>query len=139
MSWSGYCITMALLSSGYYVAVIIWYYRSEIQLLLKRQIPIPEIYFKEKLEKEIAAGDPELYPVVHLLMGELRHLIELATVERYAKIDLIQRLQSCLNSHKNLLDTPFRKAINIFLKEESSKQCAIILSEEDLGVLWDEG
>jgi hypothetical protein len=139
ISWSGYCITLALLSSVYYIAVIIWYYRLEIQLLLKGQIPVPEIYFKEKLEKEIAASDPDLCPVVHLLMGELRQLIEMATVERYAKIDLIQRLQLCLNSHKNLLDTPFRKAINTFLKEESSKQCAIILSEEDLGVLWNEG
>ena len=136
ISWATYIFVAALTLLVYYVVVILLYYRPGIQQLFQGRNATSELFSFKKQEQQIAESDPELYPVVHLLMGELRQLIENLAQNSVLKEALIYDLHDKLSIHCNLTNTAFQPAINQFLKEECIKQCAIILEEEDLGELW---
>jgi len=136
INWATYIFVAALTILVYYVVVILLYYRPEIQQLFQGKNAAPELFSFKNTEQQIADSDPELYPVVHLLMGELRHIIENKAQSSVSKEALIFEIHNRLSSHPNLSTTAFQPAINLFLKEECIRQCDINLDEEDLGELW---
>ena len=136
ISWSSYLTVAALLVTGYYIVVMLVYFRMEMRQRLKRRISAPKSFSKQILEQQIAASDPELFPEVHLLMTDLCRIIKQACVEKQEKDQLWNSFQIKLVNYQKLSGTAFQERINKYVEEECIKQCAIYFSEEEMNALW---
>ena len=136
ISWGSYLTVVALLVTGYYIVVMLLYFRMEMQQLLKGRITAPESFSKQILEQEIASSDPELFPEVHLLMTDLCRVIKQACVDKHEKDQLWNTFQIKLVNYQKLSGTAFQERINKYVEEECIKQCAIYFSEEEMNALW---
>ncbi|MEO6729816.1 MAG: hypothetical protein ABIN01_01270 [Ferruginibacter sp.] len=136
ISWAGYVKSIALIILVYYTTVFILYYRVEILRLISKKRLVSIQGHAVNTGDQIAASDPELFPVVHLLMGELQQLLHQTALLSNSKPVLVDQLEKILTSHQGLAHTAFIPAINKFLIEESSKQCFIHFSEEEVSALW---
>ena len=136
ISWENYFLFLTLTLIAYYAFILLLFYKIEIMQFIKGSKFEQESPYSKYPEQLIEESDQDLFPVVHILMGELHHLIEFARSQKKSKEEILISFKSKLVSYPDLHGTPFHHAINKFLKAECIKQCSILFSEEELGVLW---
>lgn len=155
ISWTDYLMVMLLLLVIYYVLIGFRYYFNDLKKLAANLIPTA---FGSKLEnpessnfddttkafKQMTAEGPDagttedtLLEVEHLIM-KLKEIIENASIQNTAKNKFKENLKSILNQYPEIKNSPFQSAVNELIISECTKHDSIILSENEVVMLWNE-
>ena len=137
ISWISYLISVSLLLVIYYLVVLLYYFRSELLQLARpgdrKAVSVEE----EEIDRAVANSNPDLFPVVHVLMDKVGNAFGLIQTDKRSKEEMLGILSNIISQEHELKDTPFRYAISNFLREQALKQCAVLLSDDDLRRVWD--
>ena len=165
--WKDYAIVISILTAGYYLFVILKFYWSEIQSILKsRKHPISKaateqtdlddpdpphlseqsrkdgVYPNDENDHEGSNKHPaereEIFSQLQNLATRLKLDISEAYEKAYNKADLILLLQMSIKEYPALCGPPFRFAIDNLIDTECEKYGSIHLGEDDKVKLWNQ-
>lgn len=153
ISWSTYFEIIGLILIAYYAIIAIVFYRRDFEFILthrstfQQPIAIPQVKeFDHEVHQSKTAVTQEnidlFFPdannfsaVAESLIDELK-AFTLSSGTDYNKVELINALQKLLKRYFVLKESPFQTYINIVIANECENNCSIVLSEEELSVLW---
>jgi len=158
ISWTNYIIVVILLLVIYYVFIAIRFYSGELQNLLagRRKLQLHPVHDELSSEPdnniEYEQVQPELFSAqnsfvetpddtfqeVEHLIGRLKDAIEEASSKKYIKEEFSLHLQLILKEYPALKNSPFQSAINELIMSECAKHGSIMLSEDEIVMLWNE-
>lgn len=144
ISWAGYAYAIGIIIGIYYLLIILFFFRNEVQNLFvhqKNTVLLPgekSIYSGqnntseagEQLAENKADNDTQ-----ELLLS-LQSLIKKAGALKYPKEELLLSLQLKLQHYPALKASRLKYSINIFIKEECQNNCSIHLADDEVKVLW---
>lgn len=137
ISWHDFLVTMAWLLAGWYCVGAWMYYRKELEYILfkswKRLTRIESHHSPGDKNKDQVGGSIVRAQQLQL---EISSLLQKAKSAQFPKEELLMALQSSLRRYPELAQPGFRVAINHYIEQESEKQSATPLSEEELRLLW---
>jgi hypothetical protein len=144
ISWKEFIEVLLVLSAGYYLVILVLYYRKDIGSLVKGQ----------RLGKSLSTGTPgtkaldsrwtgdpggKICPEFLLtenMVAELRGRIKKAKDDGVETADLLKAIAHVLRHHVELRNTPYGKAINKFIIRECSSNHSVRLDEHEAMRLW---
>lgn len=154
--WTDYTIALSALLTGYYLFVMIKFYRSDLKSLIG-SIDRPSVIVAgpEALQQKAVASlnessseldslQPEaLIPFKQLLSerleeltGHLKELIMEAHQKRYSSQDLMILLQMTLREYPTITGSPFQRMINNLIDSECAKYGSMHLNAQDKVMIW---
>ena len=137
ISWHEFLVTMAWLLAGWYAVVGWMYYKKELEyVLFKSWNRLTRIESQHSLgdkSKEQTSGNIVRAQQLQL---EISGILLKAKRAQFPKEELLMALQSSLRRYPELAQPGFRVAINHYIEQESEKQSATPLSEDELRLLW---
>jgi|GEM_PF-1526775 len=165
--WKDYAIVISIITAGYYLFVILKFYRFEIQAMLKNhkraiskaateQTDLDEpdppwlsdhptddwVYANDEKEENDSSKDSpereEMFGQLENLAARLKVDIGEAHKKQYRKADLILLLQMTIKEYPALLGPPFRFAIDNLIDTECEKYGSIHLGVDDKVKLWNQ-
>ena len=77
-----------------------------------------------------------LFPMVHELLADLNQIFHDAEEQGYPKEELCFSIQKTLKQYKQLDQSAFQGSINNHITDESKNKCSILLSEDEVKMLW---
>jgi hypothetical protein len=150
VSWSAFLQTIIILTVSYYSAVLFIFYRTD---LIRWFLEFRNIKSKTVLQNAAAVTVEEprtnnpvdkkqneniLPSSMHELMEDLKIVFAEASGDRIKKPELLLKLKKKVKEYPQIKGTDFETAINRLIESESKERCEIILSTQELNVLWKE-
>jgi hypothetical protein len=149
VSWSGFLQAILILSAIYYSAVLILFYRNDLiawfnnfgsakskTVLQKNTSSDVDETSTKDIHKKPDEKEIILQSQVHDLMEELKIIFIEATGDKIKKPELLLKIQKKLKEYPQIKGSGFDAEVNHQIEFESNEQCEIILSDEELNMLW---
>lgn len=139
ITWSDYVFACILILSGYYLAIIVLFYRQEI-IRFGHAVGFSEEGKKIKKSngEGIDAREEEMYHSLQELADGLRQSMQLALRRQYTKEQLAAELREQLSIKKELQSSSYKTAINNLIQTETKRINSISYSEQEVESLWTE-
>ena len=144
ISWASYAYAIGIILGIYYLFIILFFFRNELQNLF--------VYQKNTV---VLTGEKSIYSIqnnsseageqfaekkadseTQELLLSLQSLIKKAGALKYPKEELLLSLQLKLQHYPALKARRLKDSINIFIKEECQNNCSIHLEDDEVKVLW---
>lgn len=125
ISWPQYFYLVALLILIYYMVLWAQFLKSGLPFFGRNSQPRP-------LSPVGKAGDKNQKENASNVIREIESLF----TGKHSANELLYALQSVLKKYHHREDPGFREIINAFIVSESEKKCSILLSEDDLKMVW---
>ncbi len=110
ISWISYLILISLVLLVYYLVVLLYYYKAELLQLTMPGNRKGMSGDSANISRAVVNSDPDLFPVVHVLMGKLGNIIYLLKNEYKSKEQMLEMPGNILAQKPGLTDTPFQSA-----------------------------
>ena len=144
ISWASYAYAIGILLSIYYLFIILFFFRNEVQNLFvhqKNTVLLPgekSIYSSQNNTSEAGEhfAENKADSDTQELLLSLQSLIKKAGALKYPKEELLLSLQLKLQHYPALKASRLKNSINIFIKEECKNNCSIHLADDEVKVLW---
>jgi hypothetical protein len=155
ISWSAFLQTIIILSVIYYSWLLLTFYRNDLikwfsnfskvkskPVLQTATIPEaqrPMSYNEMTVataESSLQEKENILRSSVHDLMEDLKIIFIEAAGDKTKKPELMLKIQKKLKEYPQIKGTAFETEITRLIEFESNEQCEIILSDEELNMLW---
>lgn len=157
ISWQSYWLTLALLLAGYYLTIILLYYRSDFSVLLHRKsdtrTPTDLTPFPTESGVPTLESQPSLFEndapaeferpqagteehVVYSCMDELTAFFGAAKRRKWVKEELMQALQGILRKYPALKTSSYKASLSNVIITECEHNCSLHLSVEDVDHVW---
>lgn len=132
ISWTQYCIVVAIAVVLYFIVIAILYYKKDIAKLFGRRENEETFAFSpvSSLEK----ADP--LAAVHELVASLGELIRDAAGTKQAQPELFYAMKQLVKNYPMIGGTDFGPKINTYILEELERYGTHTLSDEELVQLW---
>lgn len=160
ISWTNYIIVIILILAIYYLFIGIRFYYHELKNFVgKRKFQLhpahnelshgpgnmdnngeDERVHSEPLQAQNSFGgtpDDAFQEVEHLI-GRLKEVIEEASRKKYIKQEFLQYLKLILKEYPEIKNSPFQPAINELIISECERYGSIMLSENEVVMLWND-
>jgi hypothetical protein len=146
ISWQGYWTCIALLLGGYYLAVILLYYRNEVKVLFRSKslnpypAPVPKITHSFK-----DAGTAPEFPaplensdefIFNTCMDELNAFFEEAKKSKTIKEELLYALQRILQKYPSIKSSQYKESFEKIIVSQCKHICSVHLNERDVACIW---
>jgi hypothetical protein len=148
ITWSSFLILLALIIIGYYLYVLIVYYRKDIFSVRSTN--------KKSFEQTTRSGNSiknktiqrEILPVtekpadesftlVHELLEDLKDLFLKASRTKMVKEELLQAIRTKLKTYPGIGETELQEDIKTHIVMEAKDQCGLEISPVDMKQIWD--
>lgn len=146
ISWTSYITVSFLLLLFYYSFVVLAFYRKDIMNRLKAgkapgSLASPDsVLFSESTEQK---GDNKLDAAsaapMHSLVDELQAYINQAGQQGIEKSELTSSVKELLQKYPGIKGSIFQPGITNLIAVLAEDKCAIHLSADELGGLWETG
>lgn len=157
ISWVQFGSFLLVANSGYYLYVLVRYYRAEItsffsgkgrvQKALKKsgapEAPQGGASKVESVQPGLFGGGlaqpdpaPTLFMVMEKVIVLLKGVVSKGVAEGISREDLLGQLSDVLAKYGQLKGTPYQDGINNFLTRTCSSNFSLLLGEDELDVLW---
>lgn len=157
ISWQGYWITLALLSSIYYAAILLLFFREDLKAWLHKksnrvwqtapatqgpephasQTPVQPSLFGEDIAADFQAppaGSEEHR--VYACMDELNAFFEAARSRKWSRGELLQALRLVLSKYPSIKESEYRHTLGQVILSQCEHDCSIHLKAEEVAGLW---
>lgn len=149
ISWSDYLtfITVSLLI--WYAFVLYSYYRHDILngAKIKQPVPDPAMNFTYvPLKEQVPSANHEDYQpkatekdtshIVQSFAGEVEEYFEQTGKNQIAKDVLLQQLTIIAGKYLSLANSEYRVSLDQFIINQAEVNCAVLLNENEVGVIW---
>ena len=145
ISWASYLFAIGIIVSLYYVFVLLWYYRQDIQYYLqksnirlysanKNSNPLLD-QARIEIIGELSLEDYQKNVINDLLLS-LQFLIKKGAFDNIPKEELLLSLKLKLEHHSGLKDTILQQRINNFIITACTTYCSSHLSGDEVSALW---
>ena len=125
ISWAAYWYTLAVILSIYYVAVALFYYRTELVQLFQGR------------RAEVAAQDIDNGErIVQSVIDELNAFFEEAKKTKWVKNELLFALQKLLIKYSSIRDSIYKESINNLIIVQSQNICSVHFNDEEINHVW---
>jgi len=152
ISWTDYFIAVAVLLTTYYLFVGLWYFYADFKNLVsgKKELRFRAVPSHDTSDESILSSeanypgespalestiDDDLAEVEHLI-GRLKNVIADASGRKLIPLEFKQYLHLVLQEYSNIKNSPLRSSINELIASECEKYGAVILSEDEVELLW---
>jgi len=148
ITWQGYWVTLAILATGYYLAVYLLYYRSDFKISFprKRESLIPGNHssfasyqsptlFDDEKEFELPPKESE-ERLIYSLMDELGAYFQEAKRSKVVKEEFLFALQRLFSKYPTVKTSPYKESITNVMVSEAEHVCSIHLCAEDISKVW---
>ena len=135
ISWDQLIIFLLIALMIYYTGILIIYYRKSISSFPGRMFSRAEGVHAKPIPYN---DNPNtlIISTIHELVEELKNLLGYLSKINCIKEELIQAIQIKLRDYQQIKGTALQSAVNSHIAEESKTECSIILSEDELNMLW---
>lgn len=152
ISWGMFAIVFALLATGWYIYVLMRYFRMEIRQRFKRNtLPAPltspansNFFISEKTEEntnQSLTGEPEIWQdtaqqeeVSHLTRRS-KELIFRASQNPFNKAEFLAYLEQLFKEYPSLKGTPYQGVVSETLQKNCADK-ALSVNEQEIEALW---
>lgn len=132
ISWSQYCIVVAIVVVLYFMVIGFLYYKKDIVKLFGRGENRESFAFSSV--SNTTKTDP--IAAVHELVSSLGELMRDATDKKQAQPEMFFAIQQLIKKYPAIHETDFVGKINTYIQEELGRYGTHTLSEEELVQLW---
>jgi hypothetical protein len=136
ISWQSYWITVAMISAGYYLLVLLLYFRKDLMLTLNSKkvgsnhtsdlslVPtnIPELEREEVL--------------AHACMDELKTFFDESKKQKLHKKELMAAVQRIIKKYPTLKTSDYKEPITHAIVAMCEDNCSVHFGADDLGCFW---
>jgi hypothetical protein len=134
ISWGDYFTAIICVAFLYYVAVILLYYRSELQSFLQRSATKPGTGQTDN-DTAGTVKDQAFSGLEDNTITDLRGILEKAG-KGASKDELLERLNQRLAGYAGLRHPAFRTAIKNYIKAHALDLCGLDISGDELESTW---
>lgn len=154
ISWQGYWVTFAVLTTGYYLIIYLLFYRSDFKIVLPFREPVkkspssspaitsflqqqnqPSLFEEDGSEFTSPVNNSEEH-LVYACMDELNAYFEEVKKTKCIKEEFIYALQRILSKYLSLRTSSYKESLTKVIVSEAEHQCSIHLSEDDVVKVW---
>lgn len=149
ISWQGYWTILALITTGYYLAVYLLYFRKAFtfsfpgrrggknpEQLSTRDSPRPTSLFdNEKAEFALPPTGSEEHQV-YALMDELSAYFAEAKKSKVIKEEALFALQRMVSKYPSLRTSTYKESLTNVMVSEAALHCSLHLSADDISKVW---
>lgn len=132
ISWSQYCIVVAIVVVLYFMVIGFLYYKKDIVKLFGRGENRESFAFS--LVSNTTKTDP--IAAVHELVSSLGELMRDATDKKQAQPELFYAMKQLVKNYPMINGSDFVNKINTYIQEELERYGTHTLSDEELVQLW---
>jgi hypothetical protein len=159
ISWQGYWTCIALLTGGYYLVVLLLYYRSDFKVLLRSkslnhfQTPELKIAHSKAVGKVLEKLQPPFLDnitvpefqtplensdesLVYACMDELNAFFEEAKKSKTIKEELLYALQLILQKYPSIRSSQYKESLEKIIVTQCKHICSVHLKEGDVACMW---
>jgi hypothetical protein len=94
------------------------------------------IIFSKQADKASGISRQDIQPAVYELMDDLNRVFKTTANKNIIKEELIMMLQKTMKQYQQLKESDLKNEINQHIKSECSGMCNIMLSDEEIKILW---
>jgi len=136
ISWPTYFTACAILLALYYCGILFLYYRQDIALLFRQQIPFrKQEAFASSNQTVLSQAGNDIDALGESLKDELTAFVA-SVGSQYNKTELQYGLQLLLKKYAVLKNAVIQPEITKKIISECKNNCSIELSDEEAGMLW---
>jgi myo-inositol-1-phosphate synthase len=132
ISWSQYCIVVAIVIAIYFIVIGFLYYKKDIVKLFGRAENRESFAFSSVSNTE--KTDPIF--TVHELVSSLGELMRDAADKKQAQPEMFYAMKQLVKNYPMINGTNFVTKINTYIQEELERYGTHTLSDEELVQLW---
>jgi len=155
ISWQGYWLTIALLSTGYYLTVYLLYFRNDFKVFFNRKLSVNNhshfVSPGSDLKQETSNSQPSLFDdaiefqspdphseeaIVYACIDEIDAFLKEAKKSKCIKEELIFSLQLILKKYPSLKNSQFKASVTNVIVGQCEHNCSIHLNADDVVRVW---
>jgi hypothetical protein len=136
ISWQGYWLTLALISTGYYLIIYLLYYSSDLKIWFHRRpynsdgiISVSESTIQRPVEKEMES-------LIDSCIDELNAFFEESRRKKVIKEQLIYSLQLLLKKYPSLKNSEYKESLSNLIETQCEQICLVKLNKGEVFDVW---
>jgi hypothetical protein len=146
ISWQAYWMAIALISAGYYLIIILIYFRKDLKLSAASNTS-SFLHSSQKTEDHWSSAashasdfaEPEKGTDEHMVyacIDEINAFIQEAKRVKTGKEDFLLSIKVILAKYPTIKKTEYKEAVTSVLISEAAHHCSIHLSEAEVDSVW---
>ena len=136
ISWQGYWIWLAVISTGYYLVIYLLYYRHDLKAWIHPRpynsdgiVPASESIIQPHVEKDAER-------LIDSCMDELNAFFEESRRKKVMKEELIYSLQLLLKKYPSLKDSEYKESLTNLIATQCEDTCLVRLDADEVYHVW---
>ena len=136
ISWQGYWIWLAVISTGYYLVIYLLYYRHDLKAWIHPKpynsdgiVPASESIIQPHVEKDAER-------LIDSCMDELNAFFEESRRKKVMKEELIYSLQLLLKKYPSLKDSEYKESLSNLIATQCEDTCFVRLNADEVYHVW---
>ena len=136
ISWQGYWIWLAVISTGYYLVIYLLYYRHDLKAWIHPKpynsdgiVPASESIIQLHVEKDAER-------LIDSCMDELNAFFEESRRKKVMKEELIYSLQLLLKKYPSLKDSEYKESLTYLIATQCEDTCLGRLNADEVYQVW---
>ena len=136
ISWQGYWIWLAVISTGYYLVIYLLYYRHDLKAWIHPKpynsdgiVPASESIIQPHVEKDAER-------LIDSCMDELNAFFEESRRKKVMKEELIYSLQLLLKKYPSLKDSEYKESLSNLIATRCEDTCLVRLNADEVYHVW---
>ena len=136
ISWQGYWIWLAVISTGYYLVIYLLYYRHDLKAWIHPKpynsdgiVPASESIIQPHVEKDAER-------LIDSCMDELNAFFEESRRKKVMKEELIYSLQLLLKKYPSLKDSEYKESLTNLIATQCEDTCLVRLNADEVYHVW---
>ena len=131
ISWQSYWVTLALISTGYYLIIYLLYFRNDFKILFHRKPPEAIALVRPSPPPEESSAR-----LIESCMDEINAFFEQARRNKCVKEELIYSLQVLLKKYPSLKNSEYKESLSNVIVAQCEHICSVHVSEDEAKHMW---